>query len=140
MRWKINDEGLTGPIDFDMRIENVRTLLGEPNDSFRRTPDSDDLIVAYDEAGIQLNINDEGLLTQLTIFPDNEVFIGKIQLINKPINSIYTELQAIGVAVDHEDAGLWCEAQKVFLVDVGGVVDGIEIYRRANSGDTILNY
>ncbi len=129
MQWKIDDNGITGPIDFDMQIENVKSLLGEPTDSFKRTKDSNDVVIAYEDEGIHLNVNDEGILTQLTIFPDNEVFLGNIQLINKPIDSIYAEFQTLGIAVVREDSGLWCEEQKVFLVDVEGIVDGVEIYR-----------
>jgi hypothetical protein len=129
MKWMISDKELTGPVDFDMQIETIKSHLGDPDDSFKRTPDSDDVIIAFDNFGIHVTVNKEGMINQLTIFPDNEVFIGDVQLINTQIDSIYEKITNLGVTIDREEAGLWCEKYKVFLVEVDGRVDGVEIYR-----------
>lgn len=129
MRWKLENGELVGPINFDTELSSVKDLIGEPSDQFKRTPDSDDVVYAYDDNGIHLSIDSDGKTSQLIVFPDNEVFIGSTQLLGKPVDSIYSELNAVGVAVEREDAGLWCEKEKAFLVEVEGLVDGVEIYR-----------
>ncbi len=128
MQWKIDDGELAGPINFGTELSSVKDKIGDPSDQFKRTPDSDDVVYAYDDKGVHLSISGDGKLSQLIVFPDNEVFIGTTQLLGKPIESIYSELNAAGVVVEREDAGLWCEKEKVFLVEIEGLIDGVEIY------------
>lgn len=129
MQWNVDDSGLVGPIDFGTELSSVKAIIGEPTDQFKRTPDSDDIVYAYDNAGVHLNVGGDGKLSQLIVFPDNVVFIGTIQLLGKSIDNIYSELNDAGIVVEREDAGLWCENQRIFLVEVEGMVDGVEIYR-----------
>lgn len=129
MQWKIDENGLVGPIDFDSEISELKPIIGEPTGRFKRTSESSDVIYAYDHVGIHLQIDSNNRICQIIVFPENEVFIANTQLLGKSINKVFSELNDFGVVVEREDAGLWCEAQKVLLVEVEGLVDGVEIYR-----------
>ena len=129
MHWKIENGELAGPIDFGAELADVKDMIGDPSDQFKRTLDSDDVVYAYDDKGIHLSIGADGKLSQLIVFPENEVFIGTTQLLGKTIESVYSELNAAGIEVEREDTGLWCEKEKAFLVEAEGLVDGVEIYR-----------
>jgi len=127
MEWTISESGLVGPVDFSTDAIGLRTVLGEPTATFKRTTFSDQLIYAYDNVGLHLALDAKGIVFQLIIFPPNEVNMGGVRLLGRAIEIVYRELIEAGIILAREEAGLWSEAHKVLLVEIEGVVDGVEL-------------
>ena len=129
MRWIFTNNELVGPITFKTTLVDLIKLIGEPTSKFKRVIDAEDIIYSYDNHGVNFNIDKNGSISQITVFPHNEIFIGEKQLLGKSIDLIQAELKSIGETVEKEDAGLWCERVNAFLVDEEGLIDGVEVYR-----------
>lgn len=129
MRWIFTDTKLIGPITFETTLAGLIKLIGEPTAKFKRTLDAEDVVYSYDNEGVSFNIDEKGMISQITVFPQNEIFIGEIQLLGQSVDIIQATLTSIGESIVKEDVGLWCEKYNILLVVEEGSIDGVEIYR-----------
>lgn len=126
--WEINSKKSVGPICIGDKIHNLKQKLSDTYDTFKRVPDAEDTVYAFDMHGVHLTCGDDEKVKIISVFRPNEVSYSNIQLISKQIEVVKKELIANGIAVFEEDAGLWVEEAGVLLVDINGNVDGIELY------------
>ncbi len=129
MRWIFIKDKLTGPITFDTTLADLISYIGEPTSKFKRTPDVEDVVYAYDNHGVHFNIDNNGAISQISVFPFNEFFIGEIQLLGQPIELIKEKILSTGETIEKEEAGLWFERVNMLLVDEDGAIDCVELYR-----------
>ncbi len=127
-QFRIDPTNSVGPLTFGMDGEQVAEIVGTDSEPFRRTPDSTELVHAYDSAGLHLTFDSNSRLKHVTVFTPNEVLLGGVQLLGEPTSSVRMRAALEGFLFDAVDAGLWCEDARVLLVEVEGHVDGVEVY------------
>lgn len=126
--WKIESKKSIGPFCLEDKISNVRKLFGNEYEIFKRVPDDEDTIFAYDQYNIHITCGLDMKVKVISIFRPNEVEYRSIQLIGKQIYNVKEELRENGITLIEEDAGLWIEVAGILLIDINGIVDGIELY------------
>ncbi|MFL1467590.1 hypothetical protein [Marinobacter sp. HN1S83] len=106
---------------------DCESLLGAATESFKRTEDSTETVLAYDEESIHLEVDSEGVVVLVSAFQPREVFLDGIQLLGRPLNQIAEALSSAGVQFEENDVGLWCDQAGVNIVVVDDIVDGVEL-------------
>jgi hypothetical protein len=104
----------------------IEGMLGKPPDVFSRTPDGP-TILAYDNVGMHITLSSNETVETISIFRPNEAFLNEVQVLSKDIDVLNDELSLRGLNFIRVDAGLWSEGMNILLIDVDGMVDGVEI-------------
>lgn len=127
--WIIKSKESVGELRLGININEIAQILGSEYTKFKRVPEAEDTIFAFNEEGVHLTCDQEEKVKVISVFRPNEVTYSSIQLLSKPIEVVREELNHNGIKTEEEDAGLWVEEAGVLLVEVEGVVDGIELYK-----------
>lgn len=127
MKWVILPKKQIGPINPRMQITDVEKMFSTQGDTFRRTSDSKNTEYAFDSQGIQISVNSSGAICQVLVFLPNEVFLAGVQLLGRPLVGVVHELAAAGFSFKNVDAGAWSKSEAIMLVEVDGLVDGVEV-------------
>ena len=127
--WRLAETGLIdGPVQLGMSVDDVERVLGKKYDCFRRTHDATNEILAFDSEGVHVVIDGEdSSVAGVIVFPPNSVWVADVQLLQQPLSGLQETLRTRGFQFDHDDVGLWNPEMKVCLIDVDGLVDGIQI-------------
>ena len=125
--WNIKPGVSVGPLRLGMREDEYVKILGPISDVFRRTPESTEEIVAYDNAGVHLTVDEEQRVCQISVFPPNNVVLADINLLGRKTVVVVDDLSRTEFRFRAIDSGYWCESANILLVDVDGLVDGIEV-------------
>lgn len=126
--WEIKSKKSVGPLCIGDKIHNLIEKLSDTYDTFKRVPDAEDIVYAFDKNCVHLTCGDDEKVKIISVFHPNKVSYSNIQLIGKQIEVVRKELIAKGIVVVEEDAGLWVEEAGILLVDIDDIVDGIELY------------
>lgn len=126
--WAIKSKKSIGAICIGDKIHNLKEQLGNTYDTFKRVPDAEDTVFAFDQHSVHLTCGYDEKVKIISVFRPNKVSYSNIQLLGKQTEVVKKELLAIGVVVVEEDVGLWVEEAGILLVDIDGIVDGIELY------------
>jgi hypothetical protein len=111
-----------------MTTSQVLAVLGDEYETFKRVPDSDDTIYAYDSNGVHLTCSSANVVKIVSVFRPNSASYRGVQLLGRPVQDVVNELNANGIGTEEEDTGFWIAEAGVLLVEVKGIVDGIELY------------
>jgi hypothetical protein len=103
----------------------LSVLLSEPK-AFRRTSDSNQSILAFNDDFVHLYLDDSGSVTKISVFRPRKVSFVGVQLLNRPLEEVGIDLVNAGQHFVEVDVGLWNEQDKILLVEVDGMVDGVE--------------
>ena len=126
--WVIVSKKSVGPLRIGDYIHEMKVHLGNEYEVFKRVPDAKDTVFAFDQRGVHLTCGNEGIVKMISVFRPNKVSYSNIQLLDKQTENIKNELLANGILVIEEDVGLWIEQAGILLVDIDGIVDGVELY------------
>ncbi len=127
--WRLAETGLIGgPVQLGMPLEDVKCVLGKKYDSFRRTHDATNEILAFVAQGIHVVVDGDGTsVAGVIVFSPNSVWLADVQLLHQPISSLQETLVTRGFAFEYDDVGLWNPEVNACLIDVDGLVDGVQI-------------
>jgi hypothetical protein len=126
--WIIEPKTSVGPLRIGLTISEVKEELGDKYDTFKRLPDTEDTVFAFDLHGVHLTCGTDKRIRTISVFRPNAVLYSDIQLLGRRTEAVSNELTAVGIAVTDKDAGVWIEEAGVLLVDIDGNVDGLELY------------
>lgn len=125
--WSIEPGVSVGPFSLGMKEEDYVARLGQVVDVFKRTPQSENDVIAYDDAGVHLSVDRDRRVRQISVFTPNEVCFFEIQLLGRNISDVAKDMSRMGLEFRVVDAGLWCAAANIMLVEVDGLIDGVEM-------------
>ena len=125
--WEIKPKVSIGPIRIGMTKNEFTSILGDNYDVFKRFEDDDDDVFAYDAKYVHLKIDSDNKIKQISVFRPKEVFWEGIQVLGRDIKIVSNELQSKGASIKLVDAGIWNEENAILLIEVEGIVDGIEM-------------
>ena len=86
-------------------------------------------MVAYDAHHLHLNVDPGGKVISITIFRPSKVELGGVQLLGRKMTEVESDLSKGIYRFVRVDAGLWCEAAGVLLIEVHEVIDGVEVLK-----------
>lgn len=129
MRWNLELGVSVGPVLLGTDVRSIDGLFSERPEMFKRVPDDDLTIYAYDEFGCHLGIDPAGRICSVTIFQPNELVVHGVSVLGRPIVEVVAELRQHGIDMKSVDAGAWMMlyGMSVTFVGVDGVVDGVEV-------------
>lgn len=125
--WEIKPKVSIGPIHLGMTKNEYTSVLGDNYDTFKRFEDDDDEVFAYDDIGVHLTVDSNNKVKQISVFQPKEVFWEGVQVLGRDIKLVSDELRSNGLNIQSVDAGIWNEEGAVLLVEVDGLVDGVEM-------------
>ncbi|WP_146581217.1 hypothetical protein [Neorhodopirellula pilleata] len=111
-----------------MNRRQVVDVLGGKFDTFKRVPGSTETIYAYDDEFVHLTFGEDGLLKIISIFRPRCVSYCGTQLLGRAILDVLSDLTENAIETQKEDGGYWIEQAGILLVEIKGLVDGIELY------------
>jgi hypothetical protein len=135
MTMKIEPGKSVGPIAIGMRREQYEEIMGLSEDVFRRTPEDPNLVVAYDEKLMHLSVDERLTIKSITVFPPEKVELEGIQLLGRDFVEVEAELAQTVFGFSKVDAGLWSATAGIVIVEMDGMVDGVEIMAAATDPD-----
>lgn len=126
--WSVEPKKSVGTIRLGARPSECHSFPTGPSQSFRRTPDSPETL-AFDGDLLHVELDSSGRISAVTVFRPRELFLVGIQLLGLDTDSVTEALLAAGIAVSRVDAGLWNEELGIVLIEVDGIIDGVEVRR-----------
>lgn len=126
--WEIEAKSGMGPLKLGMTAAQANSVIGQSFRTFKRVPESTETIHAYDDACIHLTCSEDGVVKIISGFQPRKVSYAGIQLLGRAIQDVVAELDANDITSEKEDAGYWVSQAGILLVEVDGIVDGIELY------------
>lgn len=115
-----------GPLRLGMTVEDCKFFFGSPSDLFRRTEDSPEQILAYDDLFLHVTINSKKTVVEISAFQPRKVFLSGIQLLGRPLPEVKKDL-SLCMPIQEIDVGLYCKDAGVVLVEVDNIIDGVEL-------------
>jgi len=137
--WKIEPQKAIGPFGLGEKINEVKEHFGNGYEVFKRVPDADDTVLAYDQYSVHLTYGQDDRIKIITVFRPNEAEYKHTQLIGKLLENARKDLLDIGIVVVEVEAGLWVKEAGILFVEVDGIVDGIELYSDKSTLQIINN-
>jgi hypothetical protein len=128
--WTIEPGVAMGPLKLGMTEVECVSLLGPVAKSFRRFKDRPEVTLAYDDAHLHLTVGASGTIQVISAFRPRTVILAGIQVLDRPMAEISAQLSSTGLKIERVDAGLWCRGTGVVLVEVDGMIDGVELSSR----------
>lgn len=130
--WEIVPNQSVGPLKLGMHIKEYRDMLGKETDSFKRVPDAKETVVAYDDFGLHLTQNCVDEIDVISIFQPNSVVLKDVLLLGRCMETVEKELCVQGVELERVDAGLFNQKLNILLINLNGIVDGVEVSKCNN--------
>jgi hypothetical protein len=130
---KIHPGRSVGTLAVGMAKEEYETIMGGSGETFKRTPDATDLVVAYDDKLMHLTVDYARRIRSITVFRPERVELGNVQLLGRDIAAVEGDLANSGYTFLRVDAGLWSPNAGVLLIEQDGIVDGVEVMATQNS-------
>ncbi|MFP4350039.1 MAG: hypothetical protein ACLFQY_17225 [Desulfococcaceae bacterium] len=127
MMWEINPKISIGPIYLGMTEDEYTSVLGRKDEVFRRFEGDDDEVIAYDDIGVHITVDPDKKVKHISVFQPNNVYWENVQLLGRDIKAVSGDLQSKGVKNQPVDVGIWNEDGDILLVEVDGLVDGVEM-------------
>ena len=124
--WEIVPRNNVGPITLGMHRDEVIKEISSEYSVFKRTPETED-VLAFDKKNIHVTIGPRDRAIAISIFPPNEVLLTGSSVIGYPLAQVEEKLNLSGGYVEHSDVGLWCPYEQVMLIDIDGIVGGVEL-------------
>lgn len=127
--WRLGPRGsIEGPVRLGMSLEEVKQALGSKYDSFRRTREAKNDVLAFDTHGVHVVIDAEnGKVAGIIIFSPNRVWLAGMQLLDEQASALRQALQKKGIPFETDEVGLWNATMNVCLVTADGLIDGVQI-------------
>lgn len=125
--WTIIPSSSIGPIRLGMPKTQCESILGAPSGTFRRTPVSPEVIMAFDHHCLHVTLDSANLVVEVSIFRPRRAILAGVQLLGRPLDDVARELTNAGVKTQPTDVGLLCPSVGAHLVEVEDVVDGVEL-------------
>jgi hypothetical protein len=116
-----------GQLRIGMRREEYEAIIGTSEDVFRRTPEDQNLVVAYDDKLMHLTVDHERRIRTVTVFRPEKIELDGIQLLGRELVAVESDLASTRFEFERVDAGLWSAVAGVLLVENDGIVDGVEV-------------
>jgi hypothetical protein len=116
-----------GPYYLGASKSELEKMLGEATDSFKRTAEATEVVMAYDSEALHITIGSDKKAKILSFFTPNQILLKGVQLLGRLASEVYSELQSAGIQLDKNDVGMWCKGLGVNLVEAEGIIDGVEI-------------
>lgn len=95
-------------------------------DIFKRFPHSKD-IYAFSEDRVHLTVDSENKIIEIAVFRPNEVYLGEVQFLNRPIQELALELKSTNYLFESVDVGLESDELGIVVVEVDELVDCVEV-------------
>jgi len=125
--WEIEPNISVGPLLLGMRKEECEAVLGGAHDVFKRTGDSIKTIMVYESENLHITINEKGKAEEYSLFSPRKIMLKGVQVLGRSPEDVYSELVSTGIRLEKSDIGMWSEKIGVNLVEVEGIIDGVEI-------------
>jgi hypothetical protein len=127
--WTLDPTGQIGPLRIGMTEAEYTSILSGKPTPFQRTKLSPEMTLAFDQDLVHLGIDADRKISRIAVFRPREVSLAGVQLLGRPLNEVEADLEKKGLHFRREDAGLWDEKNRILLVEVEGMTDGVEIDR-----------
>jgi hypothetical protein len=127
--WELSTSGqINGPIALGQSADNIERVLGTEYESYRRTSESNNEILAFDARGIHVVIDAISRnVVGIMLFPPNRVWLAGIQLLQQDVSKLQLELLEKNVRFEPDDVGLWNAEMSVCLISVDESTDCVQI-------------
>lgn len=125
--WIVQAKSAIGPLCIGASIAQISGLVGQRTATFRRAPDSRYDIHAYDEDLVHLACSSDGVIRGISVFRPKDVTYRGVNLLGRKAAEVVSDLRQVGVDTKATEVGYWVEAAGVMLVEVNGLVDGVEL-------------
>jgi hypothetical protein len=126
--WIIKSKKSVGPLSIGENAKKLALELESTYATFKRVPEAEDTIFVINDKNVHLTCDYDERVKIISVFRPNEVTYSSIQLLGRKIEEVRDELNFKDIVTVEEDVGLWIEEAGVLLVEVSGIVDGIELY------------
>lgn len=126
--WIIEARKAVGPLSIDDNIQELAQKLKVTYSKFKRLQEGEDIIFAFNSIDVHLTCNHSNRVKVISVFQPNKVTYCGIQLLGRKIERVTEQLRKQDIVTKEEDAGVWVEEAGVLLVEVDGIIDGIELY------------
>ena len=124
--WTIMPRQSVGPLRLGQTPADYDDLLTGGFQIFKRFPDSEE-IYAYDKDQVHLTVDSQNRIIHISVFRPREVRLGEIQLLNRALQQVTSELNGTNDFFEQVDVGLENAELGIVLVEVDGVIDGVEV-------------
>ncbi|MCO4781468.1 MAG: hypothetical protein KC646_04035 [Candidatus Cloacimonetes bacterium] len=84
--------------------------------------------MAFDNNDFHVILSDLGEVIQISVYRPNKVILKGIQLLNKDLIELKKELDSSNLDFNLSDVGLYSDLLNIGLIEVDGMVDGVELY------------
>lgn len=125
--WIVQAKSAIGPLHIGASVAQIIGVVGQRTATFRRTPDSKYEIHAYDEDFVHLTCSIDGVIRGISVFRPKDVTYRGVKLLGRKVAEVVSDLRQVGVDTKATEVGYWVEAAGVMLVEVNGLVDGVEL-------------
>jgi hypothetical protein len=125
--WIVKPHESVGPIRLGTHPSEYDSILNGPPGSFQRTPGSCETL-AFDADLLHLELGPSGKIVGVIVFRPREVFLSGVQLLGRGIGEVQEDLLNAGIPVSPSEVGLACEDLGIILVEVDGIIDGVEVH------------
>ena len=124
--WNIVPGKSVGPFELGHEPDEYFDELPGAFDIFKRFPDSED-IYDFSEDRVHLTVDSENKIIEIAVFRPNEVYLGEVQLLNRPIQELALELNSTNYLFESVDVGLESDELGIVVVEVDELVDCVEV-------------
>lgn len=136
--WAIAPGTSVGPLFLGMPEQDFVALLGPVGGVFRRTPESNEEVIAYDDAAVHLTVDATRHVRGISVFQPRQVSLAGVQLLGRGIADVARDTSTTPYHFEKVEAGFWCATANILLVEVDGVVDGVEVGPVARGPDRLV--
>jgi len=123
----IKEKGTVGELTIGMSVNDAVSKLGEYK-TFKRTTEATETVYSFDSSHIHLTCDSNNNVTIISLFRPLLVEVNNIQILNRNISVVCDELLKNDISLEKESGGVWVPHYAILLIEVGGIVDGIEVY------------
>lgn len=124
--WTIQPLMSVGPLALDSSRADLESVLGDDYTCFSR---GRNVVIAYDSHGLHIESDHDGKLRAITVFHPCHVSLNGIELLGRQVGDVKIELDEAGLSFEAVDTGLWSEQLLVMIIEVEGIIDGVEVRR-----------
>jgi len=128
--WEIDPAGAVGPLRLGMEEHEYKSVLASEPRMFRRTKDSTEVTLAFNQELVHLTIDANNRVNGISLFRPREALLHGVQVLGRPLEEVDADLIRRGFPLRRVDTGLSDENDRISLIEVDGIIDGVEVAKR----------
>lgn len=128
--WKVYPLVGIGPIKLGESSESSIAKLGSDYREVRRWSSSENVTLDFSTQLVHVTVDGQGTVVGVSVFRPRLVYVGSVQVLGKDFVSTASELTGAGIDTEINDVGLVCKEFGIGLVEVEGMIDGVEMWQK----------